>query len=113
MMAKIYFEKLEQLLTELDYGPRIVEVKHFFSGAAGYVEGQICLSWTPAGLALKLSRAKLDQLFAEKQGTPLRYFPKAPIKREYALLAPELVADRVRLQTLIRECTEFVRSQPD
>lgn len=112
-MAKIYFAKLELLLAEDDLGAAEVEVKHFFNGAAGYVVGRICMSWTPAGLALKLPQSLLDQLFTEKNGTPLRYFPNAPIKKEYAVLSVDLVTDRAKLRPLLNECLKYVASQSE
>ncbi len=61
--------------------------KHFFAGAALYSHGVICASLSPVGLAFKLP----DQMCAERiesdAACPLRYFPKAPIKKGYVLFA--------------------------
>ena len=56
-MAKIYLEKLRGLIERLPLNRRErddVTCKHFFSGAAAYVDGRIFMTLTPKGLALKL-----------------------------------------------------------
>jgi hypothetical protein len=87
-MAKEYFEKLITLINELDFKDEIdfsTEVKHFFSGAALYVNGRICVSWSPVGLAFKLPEAEVNKLINRGCAKPLRYFPKGNIKKGYAL----------------------------
>ncbi|NKB48740.1 MAG: hypothetical protein GKS02_05165 [Alphaproteobacteria bacterium] len=89
-MAEAYLRELEVLLEQMD-GAADIEARHFFSGAAAYADGRIFASLTPVGLALKLSeadRAALQHLGA----TPLQYFPKAPIKKDYLVL-PDAIAD--------------------
>ena len=63
-----------------------LECKHFFSGAAVYVDGKICISLTPVGFAVKLPEESRTFLMNEKGAKPLRYFPKGPIKKEYVVL---------------------------
>lgn len=66
-MAKVYLEKLSDLMAEL--APYIsttasLEIKHFFSGAAVYADERICITFTPAGFAIKLpvdSRSELKK----------------------------------------------------
>lgn len=87
-MAKVYFEKLSALLEELNIKNEIsrpMEIKHFFSGAALYVDKTICASWSPAGLAFKLSEQESDNLIKSGKAKPLKYFPKGHIKKGYAL----------------------------
>jgi len=87
-MAQIYLEKLNQLIEELNLQHEIMlqmEVKHFFSGAALYVNGSICASWSPAGLAFKLPTQEVENLISRGRAKPLRYFPKGHIKKGYAL----------------------------
>lgn len=87
-MAKEYYEKLSHLIEELNLDDKIVqtlEVKHFFSGAALYVDGTICASWSPAGLAFKLSAQEVKNLIYNGRAKPLKYFPNGHIKKEYAL----------------------------
>ncbi len=72
-MAKEYFIKLSDLINELNIGSEIdspVEVKHFFSGAALYINGMICASWSPVGLAFKLSENETKMLISSGQATP-------------------------------------------
>jgi hypothetical protein len=63
----------------------IIDCRHFFSGAAAYREGSIVASLTPVGLAFKVPNEVREALMQRGRVTPLRYFPKAPIKREYVL----------------------------
>ena len=64
-MAKIYFEKLTRLMTDLELEKQVdvqLKVKHFFSGAALYADEVMCISWSPAGLAFKHLDAQLQVL---------------------------------------------------
>lgn len=62
-----------------------LECRRFFSGAAAYVDGKIFMTLTPVGLALKLPEAARASVLAAG-GKPLRYFPNAPVKKEYVVL---------------------------
>ena len=87
-MAKKYYEKLSDLLKELDIKKEVtkpMEVKHFFSGAALYVNQSICASWSPVGLAFKLPEQEADKLINSGKAIPLKYFPKGHVKKGYAL----------------------------
>lgn len=53
-----------------------MEVKHFFSGAALYVNATICASWSPVGLAFKLPDREVASLISNGGAKPLQYFPK-------------------------------------
>jgi hypothetical protein len=87
-MAKEYFEKLSKLINDLridaDIGSSL-EIKHFFSGAALYINGRICVTWSPVGLAFKLSQSEVSKLIESGEAIPLKYFPKGNIKKGYAL----------------------------
>ncbi len=88
VMSKLYFEKLTELIATLDFGHGLnadLTVKHFFNGAAAYVDGKICASWSPVGLAFKLPSKEVAELLAQDQVKPLKYFAKSPIKKGYAL----------------------------
>ncbi len=78
-----------------------IEYKHFFSGAAAYTRGKIFMTLTPAGLALKLLDADCTELLAAG-GKPLRYFPKAPIKKNYVVVPEDLVADAKAMTQRVR-----------
>jgi hypothetical protein len=87
-MAKEYLEKLAKLLEELNLEHEItlrMEVKHFFSGAALYVNGTICVSLSPVGLAFKLPDLEVENLISKGRAKPLKYFPDGHIKKGYAL----------------------------
>ena len=87
-MAKEYVELLEAMLQPairaLD-GNTTVVIKHSFKGAAAYVNGRICITLTPAGLAMKLPEKSWARL-VKRDATTSRYFSKGAIKKEYVLL---------------------------
>jgi TfoX/Sxy family transcriptional regulator of competence genes len=111
-MAEPYLQELQSLLTKsAPRQGRIVTVtcKHFFAGAAAYVDGHIFMSFTPAGLALKLpedARAELRKLGAK----PLRYFPKAPIKKDYLVVSARMATDPKALSPWIAQSIAFARA---
>ena len=82
--------------------------KHFFSGAAAYVDGRIFMTLTTVGLALKLPESDRDSLF-EQGAEPLMYFPNAPVKKDYVLLPNQLMDDEAVLNGWILRSIEFVR----
>ena len=87
-MSKIYLEKLSNLATRLKLEEEIlkpIETKHFFSGAALYIDETICASWSPAGLAFKLPEKEVEKLMNQGKAIPLKYFPKGHVKKGYAL----------------------------
>ncbi len=86
-MAQPFHEQLEQLVQRHLPAEANLECQHFFSGAAMYAGGVICVSLTPVGLAFKLPEAMCAKLIAAGGAAPLKYFPKAPIKKGYALFA--------------------------
>ena len=80
---------LAEQWTQADDRLGIIECRYFFSGAAAYRDGSIVASLTPVGLAFKVPDDVRDALMHSGRGIPLRYFPKAPIKRGYVLFPPE------------------------
>ena len=87
-MAKVYFEKLSQLTSDLSIESEVtagLEIKHFFSGAALYANKVICISWSPGGLAFKLSEAEVNRLISSGKAKPLKYFEKGRVKEGYAM----------------------------
>ena len=94
-MAQAYYEKLSELVERMMSRRSknvTLAVKHFFSGAALYADGKICMSWTPAGFAMKLSEAHREKLIQKKGVKRLRYFPKSPIKKDYLILPNSMIA---------------------
>ena len=113
-MAKPYLDDLEQLLDRVApaFGAGdVVACRHFFSGAAAYVNGGIFMSLTPVGLALKLPEARREELMAPG-GKALRYFPKAPIKTAYVVLPGEIMDQPATLAGLIVESAACAMSAP-
>ena len=109
-MAEPYLRDLQSIIERLsapnDEADKIT-CKHFFSGAAAYIDGHIFMSLTPVGLALKLPKDDCAALL--NQGAkPLQYFPKAPVKKDYVLL-PSKFRDDENLSDWISRSIEFVR----
>jgi len=89
-MAKQYVEKLEHLIASQGIAPETgapLEIKHFFGGAALYAYGKICASWSPVGLAFKLTPGEVEKLIQSGRAQPLKYFDKGHIKKGYALFS--------------------------
>lgn len=101
---------LERMAPDLASGTEIT-CKHFFGGAAAYAGGRIFMTLTPVGLALKLPEASRAALI-EAGGAPLRYFPKAPIKKDYALVPEALADDPPALTPWVRESIDFSGAAP-
>ncbi len=111
-MAEPYLRDLQDLLAAAaPKGGRVVTVtcKHFFSGAAAYVDGHIFMSFTPVGLALKLPEAARADL-GKQGGEPLRYFPKGPIKKDYVVVSKRLTADPTALSPWIAQSIAFAQA---
>ena len=80
---------LAELWIQADERIGVLECRHFFSGAAAYRKGSIVASLTPVGVAFKVPDEVREALMQRGRVTQLRYFPKAPIKREYVLFHPK------------------------
>ncbi len=113
-MAKRYRDRLEALLGPVarDLPPEAaLEIEHFFSGAAAYAQGRICITLTPVGLALKLPEAARGRLM--KSGAkPLRYFPKGPIKKDYVVVPRAIEDDRRKFKLWARQAIDHVLTLP-
>ena len=108
-MAEPYLTELETIISRLlalHNDTSSVTCKHFFGGAAAYVDDKIFMSLSPVGLALKLSQDDCASLFGQG-AVPLRYFPKAPVKKGYAVLPPKLVGNEDELMTWILRSVEY------
>jgi TfoX/Sxy family transcriptional regulator of competence genes len=88
-----------------------IECKHFFSGAAAYANGRIFMSLTTVGLALKLPEHSRVVLISEG-ATPLRYFPKGPIKKDYVVVPERLARDENALAPWIMQSIRFSQIFP-
>ncbi len=112
-MAEPYLTRLRETIENLDIGSDfelVLEFKHFFSGAALYANGKICATLTPAGFGLKLPIQIRNVLIDASEGSELRIFDNAPIKKEYVALSRVVIEDPDRLKILIRQCIEYVIS---
>ena len=113
-MVDSYLHELRSILDAAVTDPRrsaTIECRHFFSGAAAYIDGRIFMSLTPAGLALKLSASDRAALL-EQGATPLRYFPKAPAKKDYAVVPESIRGDAASLARWIDASAEYCKTLP-
>ena len=112
-MTKKYLDRMIELSSPLITGKFSgisFEYKHFFSGAALFANGKICMTLTPVGLALKLPEKYRESLI--KDGAKkLRYFPKAPVKKEYALLSKKSIDDESTFNNIIEVCVNFTANK--
>ena len=103
-MAEPYLERLRATLSECrppkPRGVRL-ECRHFFNGAALYANDKICASLTPAGFALKLPDDQRLALLRDRRGHQLRYFPAAPVKKEYVVLSRKAASDLTLLRAFL------------
>ena len=114
-MSLAYLEQLTALIKQATSGRFKgvkLECKHFFSGAAVYAEGRICMSLTPVGFAIKLPEASRNFLIDEKDAKPLRYFPKGPIKKDYVVLPQAMIRDMKTLRRWVKVSLEYALSLP-
>ena len=110
-MAEPYLTTLSEKVVELELSASegvVLECKHFFSGAALYANGKICASLTPAGFGLKLPAEVRERLIADGEGSELRYFEKAPVKKEYVVLSEAVVDDSEKLKSLLELSIDYV-----
>ena len=103
-MNKTYLEEITTLLKQLN--PRLaathqLEFKNCFGAVAGYVQGHIFVSCGTFGVALKLPREVLDDLFREEDVTHLKYFPNGHVKRDYAVLPKRILENKGQLKILV------------
>ena len=113
-MAEEYLEQLSALVDKAASGKikDNLECKHFFSGAAVYAKGRICMSLTPVGFAIKLPEESRNILIKEQGAKPLRYFPKGPIKKDYVVLPEAVLSDINALRNWVKASVTYVASLP-
>ncbi len=115
-MAEPYLERLSQMVGRLELQQIrgvTLEAKHFFSGAALYANGKICVLLSPTGFAVKLPADRRQSLIREKKGGEFRFFARGPIKREYVTLSESILQDDEALQKLISLSVNYVVAPPD
>ncbi|MDA1080284.1 MAG: TfoX/Sxy family protein [Gemmatimonadetes bacterium] len=114
-MASPYLERLSNAVGQATTGARgnpKPECKHFFSGAALYVNGMICASLTPAGFAVKLPDEERAALLKARRARRLRYFRNGPVKKEYVVLSRAIVENPIALKRWLTMSIDYVRGSP-
>ena len=111
-----YQERLAKVLKQVR--PRLsatrhLEFKNCFGAVAGYVDGRIFISCGKFGLALRLPPRRLAELFKERGVTPLKYFPKGHVKKEYAVIPQRILKDPARLKRLVDQSIRFTSIDSD
>ena len=115
-MAKEQLEQLTALIKQATLGKyknTKLDCRHFFSGAAVYVNERICISLTPVGFAIKLPEESRNALLKQKGTKRLRYFPKAPIKKDYVVLPKTMLKDMRTLRHWIGVSIEYALTLPE
>ncbi len=110
-MAEPYLKMLTEMIASFKLPIQddvLLECKHFFSGAALFANGKICASLTPAGFGLKLPAEVRNRLIEDGDGNELRYFEKAPIKRDYVALSQSVMENPERLKSLLNLSIGYV-----
>ena len=90
------------------YKEELLEFKPCFGAVAGYVDGKIFVSYGNFGLALKLPPGPRSELLERQGGTPLRYFPKGHVKKEYVVIPPRILDHGPTFRGLVRRSVEYV-----
>ncbi|MCZ6619135.1 MAG: hypothetical protein O7E57_13495 [Gammaproteobacteria bacterium] len=109
-MAQPYLDQLEKLVCSFAPASHDLICKHFFSGAALYVQQRICASLSPKGLAFKLGNSRCENILAHGKAVPLQYFDNAPIKRDYILLPDVQNLDDTDIIAYFEECVVYASS---
>ena len=84
-----------------------LEFKNCFGAVAGYVNGNIFISYGRFGVALRLPSSILQGLFEEIDVTRLKYFQNGHIKKEYAVIPPRIIDDQSRFKELLSKSIKY------
>jgi hypothetical protein len=110
-MAIKYLKPLLELIDKTNIKAEtdsVIEVKHFFSGAALYRNKTICASLSPVGLAFKLADDEAEILISSGKAQALRYFPKGHIKKGYALFVDPNLSKTALWKTYLLKAIEQI-----
>ena len=110
-MANEYQEKLSGIIKRAapeGFKNITLETKHFCSGAAVYANGNIFMTLTPKGLAIKLPEKIRNDLIEKNEAGHLQYCPKAPIKKNYVVMQKSMLKDLKTLRPYIEVSIEYV-----
>ncbi len=106
-----YFDKVVTLLKQTQ--PELttqhnLEIKNVFGAVGGYVNNRIFISSGKLGVALKLPKEVLDNLFEQNDVKHLQYFPKGHIKKNYAVLPKRILENKRLLKELLDKSIQFI-----
>ena len=106
-MAQPYLNRLIALVEGPDLDGYNLTCKHFFSGAALFVDKRMCASLTPKGIAFRLPQERCRELFAAGIAEPMRYFENSPVKKEYVLFPDVEKLNQAEINGFFRESIVF------
>jgi len=106
-MAQPYLDQLQQLVSTQTNIPEEATCKHFFSGAALYINKKICATLSPKGLAFKLPVARCEDIIARCKAHPLQYFENSPVKRGYVLFPEYEQLSSSEISGFFEECVAY------
>ena len=105
-----YQRQLEALITATEIPGRCeITYKSVFGAVAAYADGEIFMTCGNFGLALKLPGDVCATLMAMGTGSPLKYFEKGHIKRNYVVLHDHALNDRARMKRLLDNSLAFIQ----
>jgi TfoX/Sxy family transcriptional regulator of competence genes len=112
-LRALYLNKLEDVLKR--FRPKLatsdrLKFRNCFGAVAGYVDGNIFASCGKFGLALRLPSQTLAELFGEPDESPLKYFEKGHVKKDYAVIPERIIDDRARFRKLLNKSVKFALS---
>lgn len=113
VMAEPYLTDLSTMAAvwmDSDDRVGVLDCRHFFSGAAAYRENSIVVSLTPVGLAFKVKAEVREDLLTSGRASALRYFPNAPIKRDYVLFPTSSVDAHEAVRLIVGNAGAIERS---
>jgi TfoX/Sxy family transcriptional regulator of competence genes len=87
-----------------------ITYKPVFGAVAAYADDRIFLTCGKFGVAAKLPDEVCSALLAEGMATPLRYFDKGHVKRNYVVLRDDLLKNGGRMHELVRQSAAFVQN---
>lgn len=82
--------------------------KPVFGAVAAYADSRIFASCGKFGIALKLPDETCRALFESGAAQPLKYFEKGHVKKNYAVLGHDVLADQVRTARLVERSIRYV-----
>ncbi len=108
-MRAEYRQQLEHLIDDAGLPANWqISYKSVFGAVGAYANGQIFMSCGKFGVAVKLPDDACASLIAAGGGTPLKYFEKGHVKRNYVVLPDSTLKDRVRTRELLKQSAAYV-----